>query len=298
MRITFNTVYQSTIDDVNRSAQELTDRQQEVSSGLRVRVPSDDPTATTVAIGEHAQLSAINQYSSNADAATARLSVADSVMSDMITQLTTAKTAAAGTLVSPLTAEQQQGAIATLQGVRDALVSDLNTSFHGTYLFSGSKSTTAPFTQGAGGVVSAYQGDTSPMTIALDKQISVAGTFDGSAITQGAAATDVFTDLDNLVTAIQGGNTASIQAGLTNLNAAFDRVASAQTAVGIDEQTITGQQSRLTTEQQASTTQLSKAQDANMAEAISSLAQATTAQQAALGAAATLNKVSLFDYFK
>lgn len=298
MRVAFNTIYRSTIDDVNRAAQELTDRQQEVSSGLRVRVPSDDPTATTVAIQEHDQLNAIGQYSSNADAAVARLHVVDSVMSDMVTQLTVAKTAAAGALTSTATAGQKEGAIATLQSVRDALVSDLNTSFHGSYIFSGSKVTTAPYTQSGGGVVSSYQGDTNTMSIAIDKQISVNSTFDGSAIAQGSAATDVFTDISNLITAIQGGNLSAINSGIQNLNGAFDRVASAQTALGIDEQTLTGQQARLTASQQASTTRLSKAQDANMAEAISGLAQATTAQQAALGAAATLNKVSLFDYFK
>jgi flagellar hook-associated protein 3 FlgL len=298
MRVAFNTIYRSTIDDVNRAAQELTDRQQEVSSGLRVRVPSDDPAATTVAIQEHDQLNTIGQYSSNADAAVARLHVVDSVMSDMVTQLSVAKTAAAGALSSVATPSQKEGAIATLQSVRDALVSDLNTSFHGSYIFSGSKATTAPYTQGAGGVVSAYQGDANTMSIAIDKQISVNSTFDGSAIAQGSAATDVFTDIANLITAIQGGNLTNISTGLQQLNGAFDRVVSAQTALGIDEQTLTGQQARLTASQQASTTRLSKAEDANMAEAISGLAQATTAQQAALGAAATLNKVSLFDYFK
>jgi flagellar hook-associated protein 3 FlgL len=298
MRVAFNTIYRSTIDDVNRAAQELTDRQQEVSSGLRVRVPSDDPTATTVAIQEHDQLNTIGQYSSNADAAVARLHVVDSVMSDMVTQLSAAKTAAAGALSSIATPSQKEGAIATLQSVRDALVSDFNTSFHGSYIFSGSKVTTAPYTQGGGGVVSAYQGDANTMSIAIDKQISVNSTFDGSAIAQGSAATDVFTDIADLITAIQGGNLTNISAGIQNLNGAFDRVVSAQTALGIDEQTLTSQQTRLTASQQASTTRLSKAEDANMAEAISGLAQATTAQQAALGAAATLNKVSLFDYFK
>ncbi|HEY7789427.1 MAG TPA: flagellar hook-associated protein FlgL [Vicinamibacterales bacterium] len=298
MRVAFNTMYRSTIDDVNRAAQNLSDKQQEVSSGLRVRVPSDDPGATVVAISEQNQLSSVNQFSSNASAATARLNITDSVMSDMLTQLTQAKTVAASMLNSTATASQRQGAVATLQSVRDALVSDFNTTYHGSYLFSGSKSTTAAFSQGAGGVVSAYQGDSNPISISIDQQISVAGSFDGSVLSQGGAATDVFTDIDNLITAIQGSDMAGTSTGLQNLGAAFDRVTAAQTVVGVNEQTVTGEQLRQTTAAQAATTRLSQAQDANMAQAISGLAQATTAQKAALGAAATLNQVSLFDYLR
>ncbi|HVC21286.1 MAG TPA: flagellar hook-associated protein FlgL [Vicinamibacterales bacterium] len=297
MRVTFQTMYRDSLTNVNKAEQNLQQLQQEVSSGVRVQVPSDDPAATVVAIKEQNQLSALTQFSNSTDAATARLNVVDSVMSDMVTQIDSAKTATAGVLGSNVTATQQQAAVAQLQSVRDALVSDLNTQFQGSYVFSGSQSTTAPYTE-SGGTVSAYQGDSNPISVNIDQQITVPVTFNGQAIAQGTAPTDVFTDIGNLITAIQGGNTAGINTGMTNLTNAFNRVVEAQTTVGINEQTLQSQQLRLQTQQQAATTQLSQARDANMAQAISGLAQAQTAEQAALGAAATINKVSLFDYLR
>lgn len=297
MRVTFQSMYQESLNNVNTAAQNLQRLQQEVSSGLRVQVPSDDPAAMAVAIKDQNQLSLLGEYTNTTNAATARLSVADSVMSDMVTQLTSAKTTTTAVLGSNVTATQRQAAVAALQNVRDALVSDLNTQFQGSYLFSGSKTTTAPFTE-TGGVVSAYQGDTNPISVNVDQQTTVPISFDGSAIAQGTAPTNVFTDIANLVTAIQTGNTAGIQTGLTNLGNAFNRVVEAQTTLGINENTLQSQQLRLQNQQQAATAQLSQARDANMAQAASGLAQAQTAEQASLSAIASLNKVSLFDYLR
>ncbi len=221
--------------------------------------------------------------------------MADSVLSDMVTQLTAAKSAGASVLVSTVTPSQTQAAVTQLQSIRDALVSDFNTSFSGSYLFSGSKATTAPFTE-TGGVVSAYAGNSSPVSVNIDRQITVATSLDGGQIAQGTAPNDMFTDLANLVTAVQANDTAGIKTGMANLDAAFSRVVQAQTGVGISLQTLQSQQSRLTSAQQAATTELSKAQDANMAQAISDMTTAETANRAALGAVATINKVSLLDY--
>ncbi|HVB38998.1 MAG TPA: flagellar hook-associated protein FlgL [Vicinamibacterales bacterium] len=295
MRVTFSTTMRAAMTDVNTTAENLAAKQLEVSSGLRVRVPSDDPAATVVAIGQQTELGTLSQFSRTADAATSRLSVADSVLSDMVTQLTAAKSATASVLVSTVTPSQTQAAVTQLQSIRDALVSDFNTSFSGSYLFAGSKATTPPFTETAG-VVSAYQGDSSPVSVNIDRQITVATSLDGGQIAQGGAATDMFTDISNLITAIQTNNTAGINTGMTNLTAAFGRVVGAQTGVGISLQTLQAQQGRLTSAEQAATTQLSKAQDANMAQAISDMSSADTANRAALGAVATINKVSLLDY--
>ncbi|MDE3156040.1 MAG: flagellar hook-associated protein FlgL [Acidobacteriota bacterium] len=295
MRVTFGMTMNSAMADVNATAQRLAGTQLEVSSGLRVRVPSDDPAATVVAIGQQTEIGALQQYSNTASAATSKLSVTDSVLSDMVTQLTAAKSSAASVLVSTVTPSQMQGAVMQLQSIRDALVSDFNTQYQGSYIFSGSKATTQPFTETAG-VVSAYQGDASPVSVNIDRQITVPTSLDGGQIAQGSAATDVFTDISNLITAIQANDTTGINTGMTNLDAAFNRVVSAQTGVGISLQTLQAQQSRLTSAQQAATTQLSKAQDANMAQAISDMTSAETANRAALGAVATINKVSLLDY--
>ncbi len=72
-----------------------------------------------------------------------------------------------------------------------------------------------------------------------------------------------------------------------------------QAQVGAGEKALEDQKGRLT-ERDASARQarLSKFEDANMAEAISAMNRAETGYRAALGAAATIRRVSLLDYLQ
>ena len=68
----------------------------------------------------------------------ARLSVLDSLLSDVIVQITAAQTLAAGARGSTVTNTQLDALATQLEGIRDTLLADVNTQMHGVYLFGGS----------------------------------------------------------------------------------------------------------------------------------------------------------------
>jgi flagellar hook-associated protein 3 FlgL len=80
------------------------------------------------------------------------------------------------------------------------------------------------------------------------------------------------------------------------LKRAFDRAVSTQSKVGTDENAVADEESRLDAMRRAAAARLSSEEDTNMAAAITGLSAADTAHKAALGAAATINKLSLLDY--
>ena len=45
MRVTFGSIFRNGLIDINRTTEELAVRQREVSSGRRIHLPSDDPSA-------------------------------------------------------------------------------------------------------------------------------------------------------------------------------------------------------------------------------------------------------------
>ncbi len=298
MRVTFNAGEASSLADLQRLSAELLHWQQVLSSGRRVNAPSDDPAAAARIAGENENLASIDQYVRSADSANARLTVVDTVLSDIITNLTSARTAAASAVSTVATPVQREAAAKQLEGIRDALFSDLNTVFGGTYLFAGAASTAAAYTRDAGGTISAYQGDHQEVRLAVDQSESVRITLDGEAIVKGADAQDLFTSLDALIGAVRAGNQAAIQSGMDALQRAFDRAQVAQGGVGTDLARLTDQGLRLTTMKQAATTRLSADQDANMAEAISRESLADAAYRAALGALANRSNLSLLDYLR
>jgi flagellar hook-associated protein 3 FlgL len=272
--------------------------QRQVSTGKRVEKPSDDPSAALGAVGEHNETAAIDQYARATDTVGSRLAVVDTVLSDLITQLTAAQVSSASARGSSKTQIQRDAAATELEAIRDTIFSDLTTAFNGSYLFAGSNSTVAPYSRPAGGPISAYAGSTNEMLVDVDQQRAIKITFNGQQIAQGSDAQDIFVEFDNLIAAVRAGNDAGIDAGMDALDRMFDRVSTTQGRVGADLRTIDEQKLRLDELKRSSTKRISALEDANMAEAISSMAQADAAYRAALGAASTVTKQSLMDYLR
>lgn len=298
MRISFQTGYRNALYDIEHTAEDLARYQRQVSSGYRMEVPSDDPTAATGAVAEHAEIGTIDRYKAAADSAGARLTVADTVLGHVVETITQALAVTTGALGDTASQAQRDAAARELAGIRDSLYSDFNATFRGTYLFSGATQTAAPYQKNPDGSVTAYLGSATTTEVDVDRRIAVQVTFDGETIAKGSDADDVFTVLQQLATDVQSGSQAGIQAGLDGLKRAFDRAVLAQTQVGTSEASLEDQQVRLQSLKLASATRLSAHENANLAEAISGMSRADAANRAALGVAATITRVSLLDYLK
>jgi flagellar hook-associated protein 3 FlgL len=283
---------------IETAAARLMEFQRQVSTGKRIAKPSDDPSATLGSVAEHHETAAIDQYSRATDTIGSRLAVVDTVLSDIITQLTAAQVSSASARGSSKTQIQRDAAANELAAIRDTIFSDMTTAFNGSYLFSGTNSTVAPYSRPPGGPISPYAGSANEMVVDIDQQRAIKMAFNGQQIAQGADAQDIFVEFDNLIAAVRAGNDAGIDAGMAALDRMFDRVSTAQGRVGADLRTIDEQKLRLDNLKRSSAKRISALEDTNMAEAISEMAQADAAYRAALGAASTVTKQSLMDYLR
>jgi flagellar hook-associated protein 3 FlgL len=296
MRITFNSFFRDGLRSLQTTAADLLRAQRQVSSGKRVSRGSDDPSAAVGGLANRAELATVQRYEKAADTVYSRLTVVDTVLSDVIDKLTAAQTAIVSAQGSVQTDAQREAAAQNLEGIRSAIVDDLNTSFNGTFLFAGAKSTTQPFTVGTDGTVSAYAGSATEVEVDINRRNAVTVVLNGEQITKGSAATDVFATLDDAIAAARAGDSAALDTAMVGIKAAFERATTAQSQVGNDMRSIDGEKLRLQEMRIAAMTRVSDLEDANMAEAISDMSRADTAYKAALGAMSTSNRVSLLDY--
>jgi flagellar hook-associated protein 3 FlgL len=297
MRVTFNGSFAGAVRDIQRAASHLAEQQQQVSSGKRIDRPSDDPSATAGAIGERAEMATLDRYRQAADTITSRLQAADTVLNDIVSQMTEAQAAALAGQGSAKTDAERETTAERLEAVSDALYTDFNTSFHGSYLFSGSSAKTAPYGREANGSVSAYRGNQSQVTLDVDRGVTVGVSFRATDIL-GTGPDDVFGTLKQLAQAVRAGDTDTVRALSPRLTAAFDNATRVQSQVGTSFNVVEGEQDRLTDMRRTSAARLSGYEDANMVTAISGMTQAETAYRAALGAIGSSGRSSLLDYLK
>lgn len=290
MRITFNMAFRNGVYDINRASDAMSQAQRQVSSLKRVQRPSDDPSAASQVVGERTEQRQLDAFIDATSSVDARLRVADSVLSDSLNLLTTAQTKTGAAANSFVTQQQRDALALEIEGIRDTLLSNVNTQVKGAYIFSGTDLTTAPYVKTAG-VVQAYDGNGSSQILDIDRNRQVAVTFDG-----GATVATMFDDLAAVAAAIRAGDSAGMQTGMQQLQAAFERFTALQSRVGNDLSDLDEQQLRLDEMKRASETRRSGLEDANLAEALTNMSQAETAHTAALKAVAAANRASLLDY--
>lgn len=297
MRMTAASVYRDSIASMERTSQRLLEFQEQVQSGKRINRPSDDPDGLAAAIGERAEVAAIEQYTRTGDSVTSRLTVLDTALNDIIDRLTLAQSTIVGAQGSQKTDGEREAAARTLDGVKQALLADLNTSFRGTHVFGGADSIDPPFMI-TGGVVSPYQGSTQEVAVDLDQTHSATIGIDGSVISQGSAASDVFTVLDTAMAAARSGDAVALGQALTDIEAVFERATLVQTRVGTTLSSMESLKGALSDRRLATKARIAKLEDADLATAITGMTQADAAYRASLAATSRITQLSLMDYLK
>jgi flagellar hook-associated protein 3 FlgL len=295
VRVTFTTMYRDAAAEIGQASEQLAASERQVSSGRRIERPSDDPGGVTAAISDHAMLHVLDSYAQAADAATSRLTMVDSALSDIIDKITAAQSAAMSARGTVQTQNQREAAASALQGIADAVLGDFAAQIHGAYLFSGSVATVAPYTNVAG-VVSGYQGNATTTVIDVGSSRTAPASFDASSIAQGTDPADVFTVLSNLIAAVKAGDNAGIGQGLDALGRALDRATLAQTQVGTSLHGLDDTRAELGRARLDTAGRLSKTEDVDLASAIAQMTENETAYRAALAAFSKIGNRSLMDY--
>ena len=176
MTIRFNpNPYDTILSGLNINNRDTSIAQEELATGRRVNQPSDDPGATAVAIGIHAQTSQIDQFTTNISNVSGLLQTADSTMSSVTTVLNQAITLGVQAGDATLSAANRATLATQIQGISTQMMSLANTTYQGQYIFAGNNSGQPAYVadpNSASGVT--YQGNTGVNQVEISQGQNVA----------------------------------------------------------------------------------------------------------------------------
>ncbi|MGA3193535.1 MAG: flagellar hook-associated protein FlgL [Terriglobales bacterium] len=286
------------LNDVFQSqAQEQTDLQ-ELSTGRRVNLPSDNPTAFAADVQNQAEQSQTDQYLTNTTNLEGLFQTADSTMSSVVSALNQAISLGTEGSNGTLTLAQQQALAQQVQGIQSQMLQYANTSYEGSYIFGGTETTKPPFvadvTQVAG---VSYQGNAGVNQVEIANGRSIQTNLPGSQIFLGSGG-NVMASLQQLVNALSSGNTSAIGTATTAISASLNYVSTQRVFYGSALDQMNSNQSYLQTEEVNLQTQDSGLVAADMTAVATDLSQATTTHDAALAALAKVIPNSLLNYLQ
>ena len=266
---------------------------QQISSGLRITALSDDPSAAGQAIDLANSLQQQDSFLATATTVGNRMQAADTALSSVVTQLTSAVSTAVGAMNSSTTDSARAVAVQQLQAARSSLLSLANSSYGGAYLFSGT-SAAQPFTQASDGSIT-YNGNNDSSSVPLLSGGSVQTSVPGAAI-----FTSAFNSLNDLVNALSSGpvdaSTSSTLVG--NLRASLSSVTAQRAVLNTAQSRLSSESDYVTTQETNLKAQQSTLLSANTASLATELSAVTTQRSALLSTIGIVEKGSLFDYIQ
>lgn len=306
LRITAVNAFETSISNLQRRQQDLTDSQDRLTSGKRVAVASDDPVAAARAERALAQMVRSEADQRALEASRNSMQQAETALGDAGELLQQARELMLSGGNGSYDATNRKTLANALKGIRDQLLSVANRSDGaGSFVFGGQGSASPPFVDGTDGVV--YRGPGGQTTVPSGEVLPMS--LDGQRAWLQAPNSDptkadlsVFKVLDTAIGRLADPNLAgdavkqAVSEGVRDLDSTANHLLAVRTAAG---QTLNRQDSvedRISASKLAAQTERSNAEDLDMVQAISEFQNKQSGYDAALKTYSMVQRLSLFQY--
>jgi flagellar hook-associated protein 3 FlgL len=205
----------------------VADASAEVTSGLRVTKPSDDPVAWTAAQRAKVRKTLAEGATGAVKISRDQIQQTDGALGTLSDLLSQVRTLAVQGANGTYDANARTGLAAQVHGLFLSAIAAANTqSPGGEYLLAGGQSLAAPFAPDG-----TYNGDAAARSVATDQSSTAIATIPGSRLT-AAFGVDVLPLLDKVATALAANDLPSLQASIGDLDTAVKQVALTRTVTG------------------------------------------------------------------
>lgn len=207
MRITQKSIFSNFLRDINKNRGEMAEIESELSSGLRVRKPSQDPIAFQSNRIIKGNIQKNEQFQSNIKSGLRQSRIAQQSMNGIVDNLVKIKEIMVKGANSSYGDNERENMADQISGIRKEIINSLNQNYGNRYLFAGTNSKAQPF-QISGGTVTNGSNDKAPTIIAGDGvKIDISITGKEIADVKGQ---DLFTIIGDMEQALRNNNTADI----------------------------------------------------------------------------------------
>ena len=227
MRVSDQYRFLLTQRNVSQATERLLKIQQEVATGKKINVASDDPVVYGILQDVRRISDNISQFERNISTAITRLQTADSTMDELNNVLIKAKEVAIGAMNVTMTADMRTTAAKEVRGYMKTFHNLANRKEGGRYLFSGTRSTTPALDDNG-----VYQGRDDDVYIEVGVEWSRNIAIAGKEILSPDDGVDSYTVLVDLINALESDDVTQIGESLELLDSAMDQISNVRASVG------------------------------------------------------------------
>lgn len=283
---------------IQSTEQALNTAVQQLATGQRVGVPSDDPAAAAMNSQSLAESANVDRYTKNGDAVLSQAQMADSALSNVVNELNQAITLGIQGADGSMTSENRTSIATQVQSLLSQVASQANTTLNGVSLFAGTSAAVPAFASDSTSPNGyTYQGNSGVNSAPIGDNLQVNVNVPGDQVFANPNG-NVLGSLTNLISSLGSGTTTDIGNAVAAVRNALTNVSQQRVLYGGVVNQINAQESYLSQETISLTSQQQSLTGVDVSVAVSNLTQAQIAHSTILAAAAKVLPTSLLDYLK
>ena len=294
MRITDRMTFSQAQTQMMAARNRALDAQNQVTTGMRVVQPGDDPAAAGLIVSQNIALQRLDTIDKATSTATGEVQVADGALQSVATLLQRAQQLAVQLGNDTYSASERAAGAQEVTSISGQIAQLMNTQVAGRYIFGGNVDNAPPFD-----ATGAYTGDTAVRQIEIAPGLLQNASIRADQTIKGVGGgVDVFASLSALSSALAANDGAGIRNAVPTVSQSNDQVASALTATGGILAAFDSAQQIGSVAKDSAQKVLSAQSEADIFQATSNLALAQQSLQASLAVTAKSFSVSLLDFLK
>jgi flagellin-like hook-associated protein FlgL len=290
---------QQFLDNLNKISDRMTQAQQRISTGLKIRQVSDEPDSISVLLGARASLSSTEQILTNLGRVQMETNAAEQALQSAVQLFDKVRTLGAQGNTDVQSAAGRAALADEIDGILQQFVGLAGTAVEGRYILAGDTDQQVPYTYTAGqpNPVSAYLGSASTRLV----QHPNGTTFSVSRTAQEIfdstdPAKNVFFAIQTLSSALRANDRAAVATAFDGLAHVSEHLNAELAFYGTTQNKVAAAVDFGQTQRTQLHTQIANLEEADLTQAILDLTQSQTQQQAALQSRAMVPRRTLFDY--
>ncbi|QDH20855.1 flagellar hook-associated protein FlgL [Saccharibacillus brassicae] len=304
MRVTSGMMSNHLLNNLNRTASKMNDTQLQMTTGMKINKPSDDPTGITYSLRYRQELSSNEQYQRNTDSALSWLGFNDDVLTEVNSVMQRVRELTVQASTGTNSQESHNSIQAEIKQLKEQMIDVGNSQFNGKYIFNGETYDQKPYgfakvngvsdTSAARSLV-LDQGQVK-YTVGAGVQMSI--NTSGNTVFGGDEADNMFAIFNNLEAALDNGDLKAIGAQLDMIDSRTNKFAVVHAEVGAKTNRLELMENRLGNLETNLTELQSKTEDADYAKLMIKSKIEESVYNASLSVGAKIISTSLVDFMR
>ncbi|MHB9024214.1 MAG: flagellar hook-associated protein FlgL [Armatimonadota bacterium] len=300
MRVTNVFMAKSITDQLSQVSDRLGRLQLDITSGVRIHKPSDDPGGALRATHLRTGLAYIDSYQSTAREVNMWLKGEEVALGQMQELLRTVRDQGLQG-ANPNSPDVREPIAAQIDALRNSLLQLGNTAVGTRYIFAGFQTSASPFAE-AGGVVT-YAGDQGAISAAIGDGVSLLMNNNGASVfnmggVSDATVPDIFATISDLAADVRAGDQDGVRANIAELDKHMARLNTVRAETGRRLQQVSLANDQLAQSALMMNDLLGETESTDLSQALVDLKTQENLFQAASYIASTLGKGGLLDWLR